>query len=89
MMRGQIATLTPQFPESGPPTIDVSVLDGMLKLRDRKPKDGETKKYVNMADWEIAQAIAQRNGLDAEVTQGGRDEQHESSSRRTRTTPRS
>jgi phage protein D len=77
MMRGQIATLSPQFPESGQPTIDVHVLDGMLKLRDRKPKAGETKKYVNMADWEIAQAIASRNGLEVKVTKEGASEKHE------------
>jgi phage protein D len=71
MMRGQISTQAPRFPESGQPTIDVHVLDGMLKLRDRKPKEGETKKYVDMADWEIAQVVAQRNGLDSSVTAEG------------------
>jgi phage protein D len=71
MLRGQIATQAPRFPESGQPTIDVHVLDGMLKLRDRNPKEGETKKYVDKADWEIAQAVAQRNGLDVKVTEEG------------------
>jgi uncharacterized protein len=74
MMRGQVSTLAPSFPESGQPSIDVSVLDGMLKLRDRKPAEGETKKYVNMADWQIAKAIATRNGMRPVVTEDG--EQH-------------
>ena len=71
MMRGQITSLAPKFPESGPPTLAVSGLDGMLQLRDRKPGEGETKKYEHMADWEIAQVIAERNGLRADVTQEG------------------
>ena len=71
MLRGQISTLAPSFPESGQPSIDISVLDGMLKLRDRKPAEGETKKYVDQADWEIARAVATRNGLQAVVTEVG------------------
>jgi uncharacterized protein len=71
MMRGQISTLAPRFPESGQPSIDVSALDGMLKLRDRKPRAGETKKYVDMADWQIAKAVATRNGMRPEVTEDG------------------
>jgi phage protein D len=71
MIRGQISSLAPKFPESGSPTIAVSGLDGMLRLRDRKPAEGETKKYVQMADWEIAQAVASRNQLKVRVTQEG------------------
>ncbi|MGH9722860.1 MAG: phage late control D family protein [Bryobacteraceae bacterium] len=71
MVVGQISSLSPKFPESGPPTLAISGLDGMLQLRDSKPAEGETKKYEGMADWEIAQAVASRNGLKAEVTQEG------------------
>lgn len=71
MIVGQVSSLSPKFPESGPPTLAISGLDGMLKLRDSKPGEGETKKYEAMADWEIAQAVAARNGLRAEVTQEG------------------
>ncbi|MFI5178243.1 MAG: phage late control D family protein [Vicinamibacterales bacterium] len=63
MVRGIITALTPRFAESGPPTIGVSGLDAMMLLRDRKPKDGELRKYVKMTDWEIAQQIATRNKL--------------------------
>jgi uncharacterized protein len=69
MMRGQIATMSPRFPSSGQPTIELTVLDGMLKLRDRKPAEGEQKKYVDKSDSEIAQLVAQRNGLDVKVTE--------------------
>jgi uncharacterized protein len=75
MVRGQITTISPRFPESGSSTVAISGLDGMVKLRDRKPGDGQTKKYVNLADWQIAQQIATRNGMRANVTQQG--EQHE------------
>src|SRR5262249_26207507 len=71
MLRGQIATLSPRFPESGPPTLNVSVLDGMLKLRDRQPASGDVKRFEQMPDWKIAQMVARRNGLRAEVTQEG------------------
>lgn len=68
MARGQITTLAPKFPESGSPTISISGLDGMLKLRDRKPTDKDIKKFVNQTDSEIATIIGQRNGLDVKVT---------------------
>jgi phage protein D len=68
MARGQITTLAPKFPESGSPTISISGLDGMLKLRDRKPTDKDVKKFVNQSDSDIATIIGQRNGLDVKVT---------------------
>jgi phage protein D len=63
MVNGIITSMTPRFPESGPPTIVVGGEDHMVKLKDRKPKDGEQKKFVNMADSDIVQIIANRNGL--------------------------
>ena len=71
MLRGQVSSISPRFPESGPPTINVSVLDGMLKLRDRQPKKDDIKRFEKKADWEIAEVIASRNGLRAEVTREG------------------
>jgi phage protein D len=71
MISGQISTMSPHFPESGSPTLTVGGLDGMAKLRDRKPAEGEVTKYTKKRDWEIAQFIAQRNGLDAVVTKEG------------------
>lgn len=71
MLRGQVTALSPKFPESGQPTLDVTVLDGMIKLKDRKPAEGERKAYENLADWQIAQEIAQRNQMDVRVTEAG------------------
>lgn len=63
MVHGLITSLSPRFPDSGPPTLVVGGEDRMVKLKDRKPKDGEQKKFVNKKDSEIVQIIAQRNGL--------------------------
>jgi phage protein D len=71
MARGLITSLSPRFPESGSPTLGVSGLDSMVKLRDRKPGPDDVKKFVNMADWEIAQVVAGRNGLRSQVTEEG------------------
>lgn len=75
VMRGIVTSLAPQFPESGPPTLCVGCQDSLVKLKGRKPAEGEQKSFVNMADWEIAQAIAQRNQLQFKGTQEG--PQHE------------
>jgi phage protein D len=71
MVTGQIASMTPRFTDSQASTLTVSGLDGMFQLRDRKPKDGEQIRYVDKADWEIAQAVAERNGLHFEATEIG------------------
>jgi phage protein D len=71
MIHGQITTLRPRFPESGQPSLGVSGQDGMVKLRDSKPHDGQPVKYVNRADWQIAQAVAQRNQMRVKVTEEG------------------
>jgi phage protein D len=71
MIIGQISSIAPKFPESGPPTIQISGLDGLLKLRDRKPKEKDQKIFKNMTDSEIAQIIAQRNNLQINATPGG------------------
>ena len=71
MVQGIITSLSPRFSESGPPTLSISGQDNFVKLKDRKPKEGEQKLFVQMADWQIVQAIAQRNGLVPKVKQQG------------------
>lgn len=75
VMRGIITSLAPKFPESGSPTLVVGCSDRMDRLKGRKPKEGEQKTFVDMQDWQIAQAIANRNGLDFVYTEDG--PQHE------------
>lgn len=64
VLRGIVTSLAPQFPESGTPTLSIGCHDSLYLLKDRKPAEGEQKTFVDMYDWQIAQAIAQRNGLD-------------------------
>src|SRR5262249_5194887 len=71
MARGQISTLSPRFPEAGPPTLSVHGLGGMFSLRDRHPPEGQTKRYENKRDFEIAQVIAERNHMPCRVTARG------------------
>jgi phage protein D len=71
MVKGQVSGLSPRFPESGTPTLGVSGLDAMFRLKDRKPGPNDRKSFTNMADWEIAQVIAARNGLQSKVTRVG------------------
>jgi phage protein D len=43
----------------------------MVRLKDRKPKDGEQKKFVNMTDAQIARVVAARNHLKFKATEDG------------------
>jgi phage protein D len=71
MVRGMITSLTPRFPESGPPTIAVSGQDLMFLLKGSKPKDGVPRQYTNVQDWRIAEEVARRHNLTSKVTQDG------------------
>lgn len=71
MAAGQVTALTPRFPESGPPTLGVTGVDAMVRLRDRKPAEGEVKQWVNKTDAQIAREVAKRNGLEPHVEEGG------------------
>jgi len=71
MVQGIITSLSLKFPESGPPTLAISGQDNLVKLKDRKPKDGEQKKFVNMTDAEIVRVIAQRNKLIPQIKDPG------------------
>jgi phage protein D len=68
---GTISTLSPKFPDAASPTVSVSGVDGLVKLKDRKPAENEEKIYRDVHDWEIAVKIAQRNQLRFEVTEEG------------------
>jgi phage protein D len=67
MVRGIITSLTPRFPEAGPPTIGVGGQDSMILLRGRKPSGAEQRKFTQKRDGEIAETIARRNGLTPKV----------------------
>src|SRR3954466_11893735 len=42
---GTISTLSPKFTDGASPTVQVSGVDGLLRLKDRKPTESETKVY--------------------------------------------
>ena len=71
MAAGLITALTPHFPETGPPTLGVTGVDRLVRLRDRQPKDQDVRFWENKQDWQIATDIAQRNGLEIVTTQEG------------------
>jgi hypothetical protein len=60
---GTISTLAPKFPDGASPTVSVSGVDGMLRLKENKPDASVDKIYRNQADWQIAETVAQRNRL--------------------------
>jgi phage protein D len=71
LVTGQVATLAPKFPESGTPTIDVSGANSLFRLKGTKPKSGDRLVFPDMADWQVAQEVASRNGIPIIVTREG------------------
>jgi phage protein D len=71
VITGVVNSLSPRFPESSAPVLTVGGQDLMRQMANRKPKPGEKKTYVRMADWQIAQEVARRLRMQANVTQKG------------------
>lgn len=63
MLYGEITSLGPNFPGSGPPVLNVRGLNILHRLRDRQRSDA----YRNKRDSEIARIIARRIGIDIKV----------------------
>ena len=59
MLTGEITSLRPTFPADGPPTLAISGLNLLHRLRAKQ----ESQSYVNMKDSDIARHIAGRLGL--------------------------
>ena len=64
MMRGYITTLTPDFPSDGPPTLGVRVVDAIDQAQGLQAAPDKVT-YPKVRDFEIAQQIARRHGVDA------------------------
>ncbi len=60
MITGEITSLRPTFPADGPPTLAISGLNLLHRLR----REQESHAYVDMKDSAIARQIADRLGLD-------------------------
>jgi uncharacterized protein len=65
MLTGEITSLRPTFPSGGQPTLGVSGLNVLHRLR----KKQESHSYVNKTDSQIAQEIGQRLGVQMDVGQ--------------------
>src|ERR1700730_4189756 len=63
VFEGLITSMTPRFPESGPPTVAISAQSRMLLMKNRKPKDGEKKQFLSVDDGDVVREIARRNNL--------------------------
>lgn len=69
MLYGEITTLEPNFPGSGPPVLSVRGLNILHRLRDKQRSDS----YVNKRDSEIALTIAKRIGIEFSPVPGYKD----------------
>jgi uncharacterized protein len=70
MLSGPITSLSPDFPADGVPTLTVSAMEPLVRLKGSKPpQDAVT--YEEKADWQIAKEVAQRHDLRIEVTEDG------------------
>jgi uncharacterized protein len=63
MFVGEIITLAPSFPSSGMPTLQVTGVDLLNRLRRATPGADTRKSWEDLTDGEIAQLIADRHGL--------------------------
>lgn len=65
MVRGEIVSLKPSFPSSGQPTLAITGLNLLHRLRTRQ----ESKTYTDVTDKDIAEQIAQRLNVTASADQ--------------------
>jgi len=71
VITGVVTSLSPRFPESGPPTLSVGGQDLMRKMANHQPGDGDRKLYRDKTDAEIAEEIASRWQMRANVDRSG------------------
>jgi phage protein D len=63
MFVGEVTALAPTFPSSGLPTLSVTGVDVLGRLRNAKPEGNTRKSYPRRADWQVAEEVAQRHKL--------------------------
>jgi phage protein D len=71
MITGQVTGISPKFPASGASTVDVRGTNNLIRLKGSRPSATDELTFLDKADWQIAQTIAQRHGLPIKVTQEG------------------
>jgi phage protein D len=72
ILRGEIQTLSADFPSADAPTLTVRALDALAALKDKFPGTGEDQ-YKDKKDWQIVQAVAFRNDLAFEIAKDDMD----------------
>jgi phage protein D len=73
MVRGQITTLRPAFPASGAPSLAISGLNILHKLRTKQ----ESHAYEGQTDSQIAQQIGTRLGVDIKPTRASGEKKYD------------
>lgn len=68
MVTGLITSMTPRFPESGPPSLSVAGQDEMVLLKNSKPGKKDKKRWEEVYDYQVAQDIAKRHKLDTDIS---------------------
>ncbi|MBG0562858.1 phage late control D family protein [Actinoplanes aureus] len=68
---GMVNTMNPSFPDGASPTIAISGVDYLNKLRDNKPTESDPVFYPQMTDWQIAEKVARRHGFAFSPTRDG------------------
>jgi uncharacterized protein len=63
LVSGQVTSLGPRFPESGPATIEVSGQSSLVLLRGKKPKANQLKLFTRTTDADVVRKVGARNGL--------------------------
>lgn len=68
MVTGLITSMTPSFPESGPPSLSIAGQDEMILLKNSKPGKKDKKRWEEVYDYQVAQDIAKRHKLDTDIS---------------------
>lgn len=63
LLVGEITSIQATYPSGGAPTLSITGTDYMNRLRQAVPGDDRSKNFHNIADWQIAQQIAERHSL--------------------------
>jgi phage protein D len=63
LLIAEITSIQATFPSDGAPTLTITGTDYMNRLRQSVPGDDRSKNYHHLADWQIAQQIAERHDL--------------------------
>ena len=76
LLVGEITSIQASFPSAGAPTITITGTDYMNRLRQAVPGDDRSKNFHNLADWQIAQQIAQHHDLGFSKKSSNKGETH-------------